>query len=247
MSNDNQLRQPAGTPVGGQYAADPNASASAPVQLPVPQPEPINIFDVEDDDEYNADASFLFPPVPRSLRQHLKFWMRVPIDDHILYSVKHSYNNYRQKVVADAKEGAELNWNANKRKLSKEGYTRETYISSGIQLAIDEAPMKINDVDIRNIVRAELALGISRGLSDEEHAQLREHKVYIAALGRELSLQEIHETYNIARFVIQASTPPDVELPSLTRQVLQATSELVAVQRRHNDFHRQTLLDVYYK
>ena len=32
MSKD-QLRQPAGTPIGGQYAPDPNASASAPVEL----------------------------------------------------------------------------------------------------------------------------------------------------------------------------------------------------------------------
>jgi len=43
------------------------------------------------DEEYNSDGSFEFPPLPRSVEQHVAFWSRVQIADSILMRVQEAY------------------------------------------------------------------------------------------------------------------------------------------------------------
>lgn len=72
------LRQPGGTPVGGQFAT-------------MSRREPDVTLAHLSDEEYNADGSFEYPPIPRSVEQHVAFWSRVKVPDPIIARVRAAY------------------------------------------------------------------------------------------------------------------------------------------------------------
>lgn len=43
------------------------------------------------DEDYNADGTFEYPPIPRSVEQHVAFWSRVKVPDAIIARVRASY------------------------------------------------------------------------------------------------------------------------------------------------------------
>lgn len=55
------------------------------------------------DEDYNAEASYLFPPYPRSAEQHLAFWTTVKIPDSILDQVSNVYGLIRAQARTDLK------------------------------------------------------------------------------------------------------------------------------------------------
>lgn len=72
------LRQPGGTPVGGRFAT-------------MTRREPDVTLAHLSDEEYNADGSFEYPPIPRSVEQHVAFWQRVKVPDAIIARVRAAY------------------------------------------------------------------------------------------------------------------------------------------------------------
>lgn len=76
-AND-QPRQPGGSPTGGRFA-------------PLPRQESdVSLADLSDE-EYNADGTFEYPPIPRSVAQHVAFWTRVRVPDAIMARVRSAY------------------------------------------------------------------------------------------------------------------------------------------------------------
>ena len=73
-----QSRHPGGMPTGGQFTANPRQ-------------EPDVTLAHLSDEEYNADGTFDYPPIPRSPEQHIAFWLRVPVPSAILARVSGSY------------------------------------------------------------------------------------------------------------------------------------------------------------
>lgn len=79
-AND-QPRQPGGTPTGGRFA-------------PMSRQEPDVSLAHLSDEEYNADGTFEYPPIPRSVAQHVAFWSRVRVPDPILARVRSTYTQH---------------------------------------------------------------------------------------------------------------------------------------------------------
>ena len=81
-----QPRQPGGTPSGGRFA-----------QMTRREPD-VTLAHLSDED-YNADGTFEYPPIPRSVEQHVAFWSRVKVPDPIIARVRNEYvvqvNAYR--------------------------------------------------------------------------------------------------------------------------------------------------------
>src|SRR5665647_154390 len=71
-------RQPAGVPVGGQFATATR------------QEPDVNLAQLSDE-EYNADATFDYPAIPRSVAQHVAFWSRVKVPDAVIARVRAAY------------------------------------------------------------------------------------------------------------------------------------------------------------
>lgn len=73
-----KARQPGGTPVGGRFAT-------------MTRQEPdVTLANLSDED-YNRDGTFEYPPVPRSVAQHVSFWLTVPVPEAILTRVRNGY------------------------------------------------------------------------------------------------------------------------------------------------------------
>lgn len=72
------LRHPGGTPDGGRFAT-------------MSRQEPDVTLAHLSDEEYNADGTFQYPPMPRSVAQHVAFWSRVPVPDAIIARVRAAY------------------------------------------------------------------------------------------------------------------------------------------------------------
>lgn len=83
-----QPRQPGGTPAGGQFAT-------------MSRREPDVSLANLSDDEYNADASFEYPPLPRSVEQHVAFWSRVKVPDAVCARVRAAYVERTEEWRAD--------------------------------------------------------------------------------------------------------------------------------------------------
>ncbi len=75
------LRHPGGTPDGGRFAT-------------TSRQEPDVTLAHLSDEEYNADGTFEFPPMPRSVEQHVAFWSRVPVPDPIIARARVHYGRF---------------------------------------------------------------------------------------------------------------------------------------------------------
>lgn len=73
-----QPRQPGGNPGGGRFATTTRR-------------EPDVTLAHLTDDEYNADGTFEYPPIPRSVDQHVAFWSRVQVPDANIARVRAAY------------------------------------------------------------------------------------------------------------------------------------------------------------
>lgn len=96
MSNSYELRRiAAGVPTGGQFAEKIHPEAGV---VSIPEL-------VESDDEWNADGTFAFPPIGRSPRQAIAFWLTVEIPDVVLDRFTQAYwkraDNYRAYVEGE--------------------------------------------------------------------------------------------------------------------------------------------------
>lgn len=76
-----QPRLPEGAPEGGRFTQ-------------IPLKEAVVSLAHLSDEEYNADGSFEYPPIPRSVEQHIAFWTRVKIPEAIMARVRSSYGEY---------------------------------------------------------------------------------------------------------------------------------------------------------
>ncbi|MGC0250426.1 hypothetical protein [Pseudactinotalea sp. Z1748] len=85
-----------GRPEGGQFTglAKPGAEVSLDLS----------------DEAYNADGTYLFPPIPRSVEQHIAFWEKVPIHDEVMSNVAVQYKHNREEQVTQACERAAEAW-----------------------------------------------------------------------------------------------------------------------------------------
>lgn len=91
-----QLRQPGGIPAGGQFATMSRRETD------------VTLAHLSDED-YNADGSFEYPPIPRSVEQHVAFWSRVKVPDAVCARVRAAYVEQTeawQQQQADAWIGA---------------------------------------------------------------------------------------------------------------------------------------------
>jgi hypothetical protein len=75
-----QPRQQAGAPGGGRF-------------IPTTHQEPDVTLARLSDEDYNADGTFEYPPIPRSVTQHVAFWNRVKVPDTIMTRVRVAYND----------------------------------------------------------------------------------------------------------------------------------------------------------
>lgn len=50
-------------------------------------------------DAYNSDGSYLYPPMPVSAKQHIRFWERVPVPDEIMRNVEVEYVRHRNQTI----------------------------------------------------------------------------------------------------------------------------------------------------
>jgi hypothetical protein len=73
-----QPRQQSGAPGGGRF-------------VPTTHKEPEVTLARLSDEDYNADGTFEYPPIPRSVAQHVGFWNRVKVPDAIMTRVRVAY------------------------------------------------------------------------------------------------------------------------------------------------------------
>jgi hypothetical protein len=116
----------------GQYAA-------------VPRPEPEGVELVLDDDAYNADGTFAYPPYPRSAEQVIAFWDRVPVPDQALARVQDAYA-VAQRAWLDAQLKAWVDAHPIPPEWNKKGKLSAERSQWYVDIAAEELRLK----DVRN-------------------------------------------------------------------------------------------------
>lgn len=155
-------RQPQGIPTGGQFA-------------PERKPEPLtSLGGAISDEDYNREATWQFPPRPRSARQHIAFWASTPIPDDVLSNMTRAFylRNANVLVANHDKLDADFKkvWLPQAKNLvykrdsnaaidAEERRMQEAFDAYRIAHAPDylgETPLKIDQTDARTIARAAL-------------------------------------------------------------------------------------------
>lgn len=90
-----QPRHPAGSPLGGTWVSPgrPDPGLELPAQGELPTHEHL------DEAQENARGTYDFPPAPRSARQAIEFWTKVPISDATLRQVAKDFSRARSVEV----------------------------------------------------------------------------------------------------------------------------------------------------
>src|SRR5690606_13732260 len=81
-----QDRQPSGRPGGGQWTERARQGAD------------MALSELSDAD-YNAEGTYIFPPRPRSVAQHIAFWESVPIPEDIMVQVAEAHAVRREVAI----------------------------------------------------------------------------------------------------------------------------------------------------
>lgn len=81
-----QDRQPSGRPEGGQWTERARQGAD------------VSLSELSDAD-YNAEGTYIFPPRPRSVAQHIAFWESVPIPEDIMIQVAEAHAVRREVMI----------------------------------------------------------------------------------------------------------------------------------------------------
>ena len=144
-STEDQPRLRPGAPGAGRFAATTHR-------------EPDVSLTAMTDEEYNADGSFEFPPLPRSVEQHVAFWSRVMVPDPILMRVQEAYAE-RWETWSKEQMAA---WNVGHPDPSlargrTDATKREEWLArrdAATAALVDQRPPTIEGVLCRTIVRA---------------------------------------------------------------------------------------------
>ncbi len=151
------------------------------------------------DDEYNADGTYSFPPMPRSAEQHLRFWMRVPVPDSVLQQVADVYSLKRAQRYNSIRHTLGPAWWAKmsrqeKKEYAKQGITTlEQFIEQQQGLERQKHPMAIAPQEARAIVRGYSILKYGGRLPKSEQRKILPFK--ISVIGGELPLSEFDRRY----------------------------------------------------
>lgn len=150
-----QPRHPSGSPSGGRFSA-------------IARMEPSVMLAHLSDEEYNSDGTFEYPPIPRSVPQHVSFWTRVLVPDAILSRVRVAYIEEINRSV-DAKMG---DWRRNhpEPKIAT-GRRREEYeraFHDAERAALAARPAELPAVLARPLIRAVQMARYAQMLSEDD-------------------------------------------------------------------------------
>lgn len=217
-------RWPPGSARGGQFAETPKPGAE------------VSLLDLSDA-EYNARGTYLFPPRPRTVSQHIAFWENVPIPDEIMANVQQAYQEHREEAITAACNRAAEEWKianpdptaAGAPRLKGKDYYR---VVQGWKNGIDkvwfateareqdERPEQIPIFEMRSVLRAHhMAMHGPAGLTDQEVNQVLEHQLPWGA-GAHATVAAINVRYRLQEIDEQTRTPlrcvrvvPDLDPP----------------------------------
>lgn len=187
------LRHPVGSPnsTGGRFA--PVIRLDTEIDL-----EP------ESDAEYNLDASFEYPPIPRSFQQHVQFWARVPVPDAVIARVRIAYAahwpEWAQERTSEWLESnpqprvGRLRGGPNNRRDWQEWQARYDKFTAGLE---NERPRDLAPLIARTVIRATQMSYYAPQLPDAAD-QARVGRVRMAmGPGRRWTVREICDHYRL--------------------------------------------------
>jgi hypothetical protein len=145
------------------------------------------------DEEWNAEGTYNFPPVPMSASQVIDFWTRVPLSDRLLRAVQNDHYAARNdpnsnEALSREAEKVRQTWiEAN----PKEDPDRATFKTDAkvdawnrqMGRLWDKAMKDLNEgldvsiprTSIRSVVRAQKMLSDAYALADDEREQVFDH------------------------------------------------------------------------
>lgn len=88
-----QPRVPSGMPGGGRFAEIERREAD------------ISLDPYASDEDYNADATYYFPPYPRSAKQVIAYWTTAQVPDNTLGDIRQGYKLMQATTGEDAFHG----------------------------------------------------------------------------------------------------------------------------------------------
>lgn len=203
-------RQPSGQPTGGEFAEEARDSSEV-------------ALDGLSDAEYNAEGTYMFPPRPRSLGQHISFWESVPIPDDIMANVQAQYPINRQEQVTAACHAAVDDWKQSNPDPTGLGqpYIKDNDYHRVVQAwknsvdAVWEAtedkeyssrPGEIPTVEMRTVLRAHhMNQYAPEGLTNDEWLDLRAH--HMPWGDGEASVEDIVKTFRLWEIDEATRTP----------------------------------------
>ncbi|GAB3176146.1 hypothetical protein GCM10027059_50560 [Myceligenerans halotolerans] len=187
------VRHPAGAPnsTGGRYASVTRLDAD--VDL-----EPVT------DAEYNADATFEYPPIPRSFEQHVRFWATVPVPDAVIARVRIAYAARwpqwaQERTTAWEQEnpepvGPRLIGAANARREREQWRARHEAFTRALE---SERPRDLAPLVARTVIRATQMTYYAHHLPDPaDRARVARLRMSLGP-GRRWTVRQICETYRL--------------------------------------------------
>lgn len=228
-SGSEQVRHPGGAPnsAGGQYATATRRESQ------------VRLHHLSDD-QYNADGSFDYPPVPRSAAQHVKFWTQVKIPDAVITRIRIAYAARWDQWATDQMEA----WAAadpepvRARLQSHDSHLRErdawkARFDMKYNALIEERDKEIPVIAARGVIRAAQMSHYAQYLpTQEDYDEVHAHEMNVGEAGSPLTVAELRDMFRLHE--LPAVTFEDPSTVAGLNQIASTDllSELVELHRR---------------